>query len=167
MAATLTRSLAIKALRETISDYNYWGESESDSPLTVRSSRTPLDERRILSLDASARRSALQTPGYKAPERTIRTESLDEIFVPLAMNSLSELQQSSDAVKAKGSGLETLEKPAEAVEFYVQLYSTFKMLGNPKVYYVEDSSDPYTGLFIIGESSDGETVYAQALLTQT
>jgi hypothetical protein len=29
------------------------------------------------------------------------------------------------------------------------------------------SSNPYTGLFITGESSDGETIIAQALLIQS
>ncbi|MGL4503869.1 MAG: hypothetical protein ACRCU2_32710, partial [Planktothrix sp.] len=59
---------------------------------------------------------------------------------------------------------------AESSEYYIQLYSLFKLLDTPRVLYVEDtgtSPDPYTGLFITGLSSDGETIYAQALLTQT
>jgi hypothetical protein len=60
-----------------------------------------------------------------------------------------------------------MQSSAEAVEYYVQLYSAFGQLKEPKVCYVEDTSDPYTGLFIVGCATDGETVYAQALLTQT
>ncbi|WP_231516865.1 hypothetical protein, partial [Planktothrix paucivesiculata] len=62
------------------------------------------------------------------------------------------------------------EGVTEMLEYNVQLYSLFKLLENPRVIYVEDEGtdpDPYTGLFITGLSSDGETVYAQALLTQT
>ena len=167
MGSLLTASIAVKALRQVIGDYNYWGESESDSPLAIKRSRTPLDEKRILSLDASARLKASGTTGYKAPERTVISKTLDEVFTPLAANSLLELENQAKEVRDNGAGLETLEMPTEALEFYVQLYSAFKQLGNPKVCYVEDKADPYTGMFIIGESSDNETVYAQALLVQT
>jgi hypothetical protein len=164
----LTGAIAAKLLKAVISDYNYWGESESDSPLAIKRTKSVFDEKKILSLDASARRKAMQTEGYKAPERTIRTESLLNVFIPLVRNSCQELQQKSDAFLNEKAGIETMQSSAEAVEYYVQLYSAFGQLSEPKVCYVDDTSgDPYTGLFIVGSAADGETVYAQALLTQT
>ncbi|XWK89458.1 MAG: hypothetical protein U7127_05170 [Phormidium sp.] len=165
---TLTGAIAAKLLKAVISDYNFWGESESDSPLAIKRTKTTLDEKKILALDASARKKAMQTENYKVPERTIRTESLLNVFIPLVRNSCDELQQKSDAALNEKAGIETMQSSAEAVEYYVQLYSAFGQLAEPKVCYVEDSSgDPYTGLFIVGSAADGETVYAQALLTQT
>ena len=173
---TLTGSLASKLLRESIKDYNYWGQSESDSPLAIKRTKSVMDDKRILSLDASVRRKAEQLSGltetYKAPERTIRTHTLDEIFKPLVANALLELESKANVVKAGKAGIETLQFAAEQTEYYVQLYSVFNQLAEPKVCYVEDNvdpsqNDPYTGLFIIGGSSDGETVYAQGLLIQT
>ncbi|MGA9381156.1 MAG: hypothetical protein WBV73_20535 [Phormidium sp.] len=165
---TLTGSNAAKLLKAVISDYNYWGESESDSPLVIKRTKSVFDEKKILSLDASARRKATQTEAYKVPERRIATKTLDEVFQPLVVSSLSELTNTAPSVVDGTAAIENLLSPAEAVEYYVQLYSAFKQLSEPKVYYVEDSEgDPYTGLFIMGSSADGETVYAQGLLTQT
>lgn len=168
MNGILTGAIATKLLKSVVSDYNYWGESESDSPLAIKRSKGTLDEKRILSLDASMRRKAEQTEGYKAPDRIVRSETLDRVFNPLTANALLELESKAKAVRDDGAEIETLQMSAEAVEYYVQLYSAFKQLAEPKVCYVEDASgDPYTGLFIIGNSADGESVYAQALLTQT
>lgn len=165
---TLTGSIAAKLLKAVISDYNYWGESESDSPLAIKRTKGVLDDKKILSLDASARRKAMQTEAYKAPERRIATKTLDEVFQPLVVRSLSELTNTAPSVMDGVSPIENLLLPAEAVEYYVQLYSAFKQLSQAKVCYVEDSEgDPYTGLFILGTSVDGETIYAQGLLTQT
>lgn len=165
---TLAGATAAKLLKAVISDYNYWGESESDSPLAIKRTKSVFDEKKILSLDASARRKAMQTEGYKAPERTIIEKTLDEVFQPLVQSSLSELTNTAPSVMNGVSPIKNLLSPAEAVEYYVQLYSAFKQLDEPKVCYVEDSSgDPYTRLFIVGSSADGETVYAQGLLTQT
>ncbi|MFB2891976.1 hypothetical protein ACE1CI_03415 [Aerosakkonemataceae cyanobacterium BLCC-F50] len=165
---TLTGSVATKLLKAVISDYNYWGESESDSPLAIKRTKGVLDEKKILSLDASARRKATQTEGYKAPERRIATKTLDEVFGPLVVRSLEELTNTAPSVMDGTAAIAQLLLPAEAVEYYVQLYSAFKQLSEPKVCYVEDAEgDPYTGLFIMGTSADGETVYAQGLLTQT
>ena len=165
---TLTGAIASKLLRSVISDYNFWGESESDSPLSIKRTKSVMDEKKILSLDASARRKAEQIEGYKPPERTIVTKTLDEVFVKLVSNSLTQLEGKSKAVTDGAIAIETLQSAAESSEYYIQLYSAFKQLDNPKVCYVEDSvGDPYTGLFIMGSSADGETVFAQRLLIQT
>jgi len=161
MPASLTGANAAKLLKLAVADYNFWGESESDSPLAIKRSKAVLDEKKILSLDASARKKVqLDTTGYKAPTRKIVTKDLKTVFAPI-------VKEAADAISGKAA-IEALLKPSEALEYYVQLYTVFSQLDKPSVYYVEDSTgDPYTGLFIAGVSSDGETVFAEALLTQT
>ncbi|MFB2970386.1 hypothetical protein ACE1CD_15540 [Aerosakkonema sp. BLCC-F183] len=163
----LTGAIASKLLKTIVADYNFWGESEGDSPLAVKRAKVPLDEKKILALDASARKKAEQIEGYKAPERTIVTKTLDEVFKPLVTSSLLQLEGKSNSILEGTLTIESLESAAEATEYYIQLYSAFKQLNSPKVCYVEDASDPYTGMFIIGTSADGQTVFAQSLLIQT
>lgn len=158
----ITASNAVKILKEVVKDYNYWGESESDSPLSIKRAKTGLDEKRILALDASARKKAAQIQDYKAPTRNVRTSTLEQVFQPLCQNAFNQLTQ------AQSQPMENWLTPVEALEYYVELYSIFKQLTEPSVFYVEDTAgDPYTGLFITGKSSDGETIYAQSLLVQT
>ncbi|HAO11362.1 MAG TPA: hypothetical protein DCQ51_09380 [Planktothrix sp. UBA8407] len=169
MVSQITAKLAVATLKDAVSDYNFWGESESDSPLVIKRTKTVLDDKKVLALDASARKKAVGVTGYKPPERTVRVVDLATTFTPLVQQALTEFQTGATAVIA-GAGIETLEVTAEASEYYIQLYSLFKLLENPRVLYVEDtgnSPDPYTGLFITGSISDGETIYAQALLIQT
>jgi hypothetical protein len=169
MVSQITAKLAVSTLKDAVSDFNFWGESESDSPLAVKRTKTPLDDKKVLALDAAARKKAEGVEGYKPPERTVRVVDLATTFTPLVRQALTDLQTGAQGVIA-GAGIETLETTAEASEYYIQLYSLFKLLDTPRVLYVEDtgtSPDPYTGLFITGLSSDGETIYAQALLTQT
>lgn len=160
----MTAAISVKSLKQIVFDYNYWGESESDSPLEIKRSRTPLDDKRILSLDGSMRRKR----SAAVPEgRTIRLETLEEVFKPLVNGAASELETKISSFKTEETGIESLEMSTEALEFYVQLYSNFNSMTEPKVYYVDAPNDPYIGMFITGKSSDGEAVYAQALLTQT
>lgn len=169
MVSQITAKLAAATLRDAVKDFNFWGESESDSPLVIKRTKTPLDDKKVLSLDATARKKAEGVEGYKPPERTVRVMDLTETFSPLVQQALLDLQAGAQGVIG-GAGIETLEVTAEASEYYIQLYSLFKLLDNPRVLYVEDTGttpDPYTGLFITGLSSDNETIYAQALLTQT
>lgn len=174
----LTAVLGSKLIRAILTDYNFWPESEGDSPLKIARSKTALDEKAFLSRDASMRRAALKAldPAmltYKPPARTLTVKTLDEVFKPLAAAALLEVQTGTQAVQDMTAGLETLEIPIEKSEFYVQLYSAFKLLANPKVTYVSDDAatlttpDAYTGFFISGETTDGEVIIAQALLVQT
>ena len=169
----LTAALATKLIRQILVDYNFWPTSESDSPLRVARSKTALTDAAILSRDASMRRTAVGdvTPSYKAPDRRIECKTLDQTFKPLVASALTEVQAMAMNVQSGVVGLEMLEMPIEQSEFLVQLYSAFKQLTNTKVCYVvdgnADSSDAYTGLFITGETSDGEVIIAQTLLTQT
>ena len=169
----LTAALAAKLIRQILVDYNFWPTSESDSPLRVARSKTALTDAAILSRDASMRRTAVGdvTPSYKAPERRIECKTLDQTFKPLVASALTEVQAMAMNVQSGVVGLEMLEMPIEQSEFLVQLYTAFKQLTNTKVCYVvdgnADSSDAYTGLFITGETSDGEVIITQTLLTQT
>ena len=169
----LTAALAAKLIRQILVDYNFWPQSESDSPLKVARSKTVLTDTAILARDAAMRRIAVGdvTPPYKPPERRIECKTLDQTFKPLVAQSLTTVQATAMNVQSGVVGLEMLEMPIEQSEFLVQLYSAFKQLANHKVCYVVDgtntSSDAYTGLFITGETSDGEVIVAQTLLVQT
>lgn len=172
----LTAVLASKLLRQILVDYNYWPESESDSPLKIARSKFALTEAATLSRDASMRRAAVKaaTPavtGYKPPERRVEVKTLDEVFKPMISRALEEVHAAAQAVNTSSVEISTLEMPIEAAEFYVQLHGAFSQLSNPKVSYIYDgdssTSDPYTGFLISGETSDGETIIAQTLLVQT
>ncbi len=73
----LTAALAAKLIRQILVDYNFWPESEFDSPLRVVRSKTALTDAAILSRDASMRKTAVGdvTPAYKAPDRRIECKS--------------------------------------------------------------------------------------------
>lgn len=169
----LTAALAAKLIRQILVDYNFWPTSESDSPLRVFRSKTVLDDKAILSRDASMRRTAVGdvTPPYKPPSRQVECKTLDQVFQPLVSVAVGQAYQGIEMVVNGTAELEGLEMPIEQSEFLVQLYSAFKQLANHKVCYVVNgnnvASDPYTGLFITGESSDGEVIIAQTLLIQT
>ncbi len=169
----LTAALATKLIRQILVDYNFWPQSESDSPLKVFRSKTVLSDAAILARDASMRRTAVGdvTPAYKPPDRRIECKTLDQTFKPLVAQSLTTVQAVATSVQSGSAGLEMLEMPIEQSEFLVQLYSAFKQLANHKVCYVvdgnADSSDVYTGLFIIAETADGQVIVAQTLLVQT
>ena len=126
----------------------------------------------------AAARDADADTSYKPSERRIECKTLDRTFMPLAASAILEVQTEATSVKTGMAGLESLKMPMayrpasyEKSEFLVQLYSAFQQLANPKVCYVVDGdnmrSDPYTGLFITGESSERETIIAQALLIQS
>ncbi len=162
----MTAAISVKTLKQIVLDFNYWGESESDSPLEIKRSRVNFDDKRILSLDGSMRRK--QQPGSALPaERTIRLETLEEVFKPLVNNAADELEGKIGLFKVGDLSIQELEMPTETLEFYTQLYSAFNALSEPKVYYVDAPNDPYVGMFITAKSSDGEVVYAQSLLVQT
>jgi hypothetical protein len=163
---SMTAAITVKTLKQVILDYNYWGESESDSPLEIKRSRMTFDDKRILSLDGSMRRK--QQPGSALPaERAIRTEALAEVFSPLVSSAVDELAEKISSFKAGDLSIEALQAPTESLEFYTQLYSVFGGLSEPKVHYVDAPNDPYVTMFITGNASDGEVVYAQSLLVQT
>lgn len=156
----ITAVLAVKLIRQIVLDYNSWPGSESDSPLKIGRSKTALDDKAILSRDAAMRRAAVQDTGaistvYKPPVRRIEVKTLDQTFKPLVASVLLEVQTQDQSVQNGMVGLETLQMLIEKSEYFVQLYSAFKQLSNPKVSYVIDgdnmTSDPYTGFFISGD----------------
>jgi len=155
-------SAIVSNLRAIIKDYNYWGTSESDSPLTIRRART-FNYPQILSADASARRK-VGGAGYQVPiDRPIVLKTLLEVFTPLVNNA-------KDEVSSAMGGIGNLRFPAEALEYYVQLYLTFAALTETKVCFVDAPNDPYVSLFIFGKVDSGLNsmiIIAQALLIQT
>lgn len=174
----LTAALVTKLIRQILVDYNTFPQSESDSPLKIARYRNApeagktFNDKAILSRDASMRKKAVgEIPSYKVPERRIEVKTLDEVFKPLVATALTQVQTVGTAVQSGRGELGLLQKPIEQSEFLVQLYTAFKQLANSKVSYVVDgtntSTDAFTGLFITGESSDGEIIIAQTLLVQT
>jgi hypothetical protein len=161
-----TASLAVKTLNAVLKDYNFWGQSESDSPLKPGRTKAVIDSDKLLSLDRSLRIKAGATSNSIPKDRIITSKTLDEVFVPLANNAIAELKNQSDMVDAGTATLESLASEAEAVEYYVQLYEVFKQLTDAKIWYVDSPSDAQVGLFITG-TVGSETVYAQTLLIQT
>jgi hypothetical protein len=163
----LTPTLAAKLLRQILVDFNSFPGSLVESPLKVSRAKN-FDEKTILSRDASLRKAAIAVFGYKAPvERKVITKTLDEILVPLVITSGNACEAQFAVVKSNGASISTLAPLIEEVEFLVQLYDAFKELANPKVLFVVDgnetTTDPYTSLFITGET-EGETVFVSTLL---
>jgi hypothetical protein len=165
-----TPSKFASELRTIIKDYNFWGESESDSPLKI--SRTALSKftnDKLLSIDKSARSKAVTGEDLKVLTRTIETETLDDVFFPLVKNSLTELSlKVPDLLPSLIDN--SLEMMVEQSEYYIQLFNALKTLTNPKVDYVKISDAPssYVTLIISGQYPNSEeVVYAYALLTQT
>lgn len=163
----LTASKAASHIRGVIKDYNFWGQSESDSPLKISTTKAVLDNEKILSLDRSLRAKNGVAPTKEFLEtRTIVQKNLDEVFKPLALNAITTLHDQRGSIENGTASLETLAAEAESVEYYVQLYAAFKQVTNPKIYYVDAPNDSSVGMFIVGTVGT-ETIYASALLTQT
>jgi len=179
----LTAGLATKLLRSTIADYNYWPQSESDSPLAIKRTKLPFDEAAILSRDASMRRAAIKAmnpaaTGYKPPAgRRIAYQTLDQLFQPIIKNALTELAMVSQGLvtdePTTPEAVFGILMPLEQVEYLTELYQTFSQLSNTKVVMVHDedgdntSPDAYTTLMICGESIEMELIIAQTVLIQT
>lgn len=161
MPSTLTNSQASKLLRDVIKDYNFWGQSESDAPLSIKTSKVALDDKKILSLDASARKKVGESTPEILKARTILTEDFETTFKTLTKAAL-------DTIVAKSEPLDVaaIATNAQELEFYTQLYSVFKQLDTPKIVKVDAPNDANVSLVICGSSSDG-VVYASALLVQS
>jgi hypothetical protein len=162
MPSTLTASQAGKLLRDVIKDYNFWGQSESDAPLAIKTSKTFLEDKRILSLDASARKKLGEVSKEFLATRQIIAQNFEETFQQQVSRILSILEsQNQNPVD-----IAAITTEAQELEFYTQLYSIFKQLDEVKMIQVDAPSDANVSLFICGSASDG-MVYAQSLLIQT
>jgi hypothetical protein len=162
MPSTLTASQAGKLLRDVIKDYNFWGQSESDAPLAIKTSKVFLEDKRILSLDASARKKLGEVTKEFLATRQIIAQNFEETFQQQVSRILSILEsQNKNPVD-----IAAITTEAQELEFYTQLYSIFKQLDEVKMIQVDAPSDANVSLFICGLASDG-MVYAQSLLIQT
>lgn len=178
----LTAGLAVKSVRLTISDFNFFPMSEGDSPLAIKRAKKPFDEPALLARDAAMRKAMTKVVSpevnYKPPaERVINYQELGQFFQPLIKNALVEVNTTAqnqgvmgDALVAPGAVFGIL-MPIELVEYLTELYQVFSQLLNSRVALISDDRNPnpdaYTGLVIFGESIDGEIVIAQTLLVQT
>ena len=164
----LTAVLTVKLLRSILFDYNYW-PSDGDSPLSVSRHGRKLTEETILSRDALLRCASEKGSNkpYKPPKRQIEIKTLDQIFKPLVMNALVNVKTITQEIEDGLAETQNLQLPLEQSEFFIQLYSVFNQLANPKIYYVFDIDNmifnAYIGLYITGESSDG-VIIAQTLI---
>jgi hypothetical protein len=163
MPSTLTVSQAGKLLRDVIKDYNFWGQSESDAPLAIKTSKTFLDDKRILSLDASARKKLGEVTKEFLATRQIISQNFEETFQQQVSRILSILESQNQNSVVDIAAITT---EAQELEFYTQLYSIFKQLDEVKMIQVDAPSDANVSLFICGNASDG-MIYAQSLLVQT
>lgn len=155
---TMTIQQIIATLRLIIKDWNYWGQSESDSPLKIGRTKSTIDP---LKIDAKLRKKA-ELP---VPElRTVTTKTLDETFNPLIESSYQELKTVFESITDQN--YVQIQDLAEPLEYYVQLKNAFLQLTDVSVNYVDAENDSSVGLIIQGKSGT-ETVYATALLTQT
>jgi hypothetical protein len=162
MPSTLTSSQASKLLRDVIKDYNFWGQSESDAPLSIKSAKVALDDKKILSVDASARKKVGESTPEILKARTILTEDFETTFQTLTIAALNTLT----GKVASPLDIAGIASNAQELEFYTQLYSVFKQLDTPKIMKVDAPSDANVTLVICANSSDG-VVYATAHLVQS
>lgn len=137
----LTSVLFLKMLRQILADYNYWSESESDSPLKISRSKLALTNEAIIARDAAMRRAVMKEAGtasYKAPMTQVQYKTLAEVFDPKIQLAIGEIK----AANVPGMMVESLVAPAQQLEFLTQLYTAFKQLVNAKVAYVRDVATP-------------------------
>jgi len=169
-----TPSKTATGIKTILKDYNYWPQSESDSPLSVKVLKGTFSNDKLLSLDASARKKAAKeagTEGYKVPTtRRVATQELAEAFQPIIATAVDNINAARANIDAGVAPLESLELPAESLEFSAQLYSAFKDLGNPKIYKVVADGEPTVSFYLAGElpgANGTETVYATTTLVNT
>lgn len=162
--AMLSANSIATALRNAIKDYNYWEESEGDSPLVVRRV-AKWGEEQLISADAGMRKKT-GGEGYKVPEKEKRSvvyKTVDEVFGKLVNGAVEEVNTVKAAVPFSVDGM---RRSAERLEYYTQLWSIFSGISGAKVAYVDYEADPYVGLFIYGQV-EGTFIVCQACLVQT
>lgn len=155
----------LKGLRSAIGDYNFWGESEGDSPLTV-SRAAKFGEAQLISADSRMRKKT-GGEGYTVPPkegRSIVYKTIDEVFQRLVRSAMAEANSVfGDAVSYDVNGL---RRSAEMLEYYLQLWSIWKTIPDAKIAYIDYPQDPYVGLVIYGQV-EGSFVICQTCLVQT
>ncbi|MBD2499853.1 hypothetical protein [Anabaena azotica] len=194
MPTTLTRKDALNELKAKIlrDDLNDFGGTESSdgAPLTFKSSSTTtLDEKRILSLDASLRKSEIKsTPdddgmlpaNYQIPEnRIVQQQTLAEAFNTGDRLKAEAIVEKLKTIYPSILGLNTfglntqptgkftdLANEVKAADFSIDVQAIFTKLDEVKVYNVSAPNDPYTGTLIIAKASDG-LVIGQTLRVTT
>jgi hypothetical protein len=194
MPTTLTRKIATALLRNKIvrDDGNDFEKTESPfgSPLSIRSSiNVTLDDKRLLSLDSSLRKSetkkdqddeGLLPVGYIVPAtRQVFQETLTVAlaernkaaiadFISDAFSIFPDLIPTGGTVppKTPASTLSDLVPAIKSLDFTLDLLNIFAQLDDSKVYYVDAPQDVYKTVMIVGKATDG-LVIAQSILVQS
>lgn len=188
-----TASKTASTIRNILKDYNVWPEGTLDSQLKVFSSKSVLDDVKLLSIDKSLQKKYQEVnplhvlPDYKAQPSTvsITVDNIDNYFLGRINRASNELKTHIDGranLLATGGMpgynlvLQTttdFQLVVEKLEFFCQLYSNFKALENPKVWTIYDSSpnnsDGLMSIVIGGEfgqptSPDFRSIYASTLV---
>lgn len=165
--ALLSIANILKGLRSAIGDFNYWGQSEGDSPLVVRRA-TKWTEAQLVSADTSMRKKT-GGEGYVVPPkegRGIVYKTIDEVFQVLVRSAVAELNTAFSEFGNASFSVDGFRRATEILEYYTQLWSIWKSIPEAKIAYVDYPNDPFVGLFIYGQV-EGAFVICQACLVQT
>ena len=161
-------------LRSVIRDFNFWPQSEGDSPLKFAYVDGSLTSDIITKVDTRLRRAANEAnSAYQLPlARDVATEDFETTFGNLIQGAVTELQTAKTNYQADLTTFNALETASEALEFLVQLYAGFKNLANKAITKVSVDGEPYVTLIISGEWSgvggaDLTTIYASTTLVQS
>lgn len=165
--ALLSITNILAGLRNAIKDYNFWGQSEGDSPLVVRRV-VKFGEAQLISADTSMRKKT-GGEGYVVPPkegRTIVYKTINEVFEVLVRSAMAEANSVFADFGSATFNVDGMRRTAEALEYYLQLWSIWKTIPDAKIAYIDYPNDPYVGLLIYGQV-EGAFVVCQACLVQT
>jgi hypothetical protein len=159
------------SLRSILKDYNFWPASESDSPLSVKVTKSILDESKVKALDASLRRRAhAEDAAYRIPSQSVRSIPLCSLFRPLIDLAFDNLAAAHFDFESSGSHLASLTLAAQHLEFLLQLFSAFSGLERALAWEISADSEPTVTLVIagwMGAGPDFRTIYTTATLVRT
>jgi hypothetical protein len=141
-----TASKTASAIRFILKDYNVWPNGTLDSLLKVYSTKSALDQTKILSIDRSLRRKYLEVdPAYVLPDYkaeilplTITQPNFNQFFTQRIALAYGELMIAQQALQANPATLPQFELAVEKLEYFTQLYSGLGALQNPQVWTVSD-----------------------------
>jgi len=145
-----TATQTASAIRFILKDYNVWPNGTLDSLLKIYSTKSALDQTKILSIDKSLRRKYVELvdptyilPDYKAEvlPLTIAQPDFNLFFTQHIAMAYGQLFIAQQNLQADPSTLPQFELAVEKLEYFTQLYSSLGALQNPQVWTVNDGND--------------------------
>jgi hypothetical protein len=145
-----TASKTASAIRLILKDYNVWPNGTLDSLLKVYSTKSALDQTKILSIDKSLRRKyvdlvdpAYVLPDYKAEvlPLNIQQPNFNQFFTQRIALAYGQLMIAQQNLQNNPATLPQFQLAVEKLEYFTQLYSGLGALQNPKVWTVNDGKD--------------------------